>query len=331
LIPRFVGARHQHLLQQLSVKSSPVGLTSELPKGNYGENAFRRSAVANFVPVIAVLNMKGGVGKTTISSNVFRQLFARKKRSVLLIDLDPQFNLTQTLFTRAQYEKIKADNKTVFSIMEPPSDTGIFEIKTTSLPPPAVDSLAKELLHLIADKSKNISIIPGDFRLIKYSLMDHDKKLKDVRGRFLEFIEGAKISFDAVVIDCNPSSSFLTLCAVESCTHLLVPVRPDRYSILGLDMLWEFVHSLPLAKKPEFVIILNGVSRTELTDVESELRAHPDFGARTLASEIAISKVLSAVPSYTGFGTDRSVSWSSTIRSELNKVADELSNKIGLK
>lgn len=61
-----------------------------------------------FVPVVAVLNMKGGVGKTTLSANIFRVLFERRQAGTLLLDLDPQFNLTQALFTRSAYDKLKA-------------------------------------------------------------------------------------------------------------------------------------------------------------------------------------------------------------------------------
>lgn len=56
-------------------------------------------------PVVAVLNMKGGVGKTTISANVFRRLYYKYRVGTLLIDLDPQYNLTQALFTRPNYDK----------------------------------------------------------------------------------------------------------------------------------------------------------------------------------------------------------------------------------
>jgi chromosome partitioning protein len=48
-------------------------------------------------PVIAVLNLKGGVGKTTLAAHVFRELFVAKRLSILLVDLDPQYNLSQQL------------------------------------------------------------------------------------------------------------------------------------------------------------------------------------------------------------------------------------------
>lgn len=56
-------------------------------------------------PVVATLNLKGGVGKTTVSAHVFRVVWETFHTPTLLIDFDPQFNLTQTLFRRADYEK----------------------------------------------------------------------------------------------------------------------------------------------------------------------------------------------------------------------------------
>ena len=48
-------------------------------------------------PVVAVLNMKGGVGKTTVTAAIFREMHRTKRRRVLLVDFDPQYNLTQLL------------------------------------------------------------------------------------------------------------------------------------------------------------------------------------------------------------------------------------------
>ena len=164
----------------------------------------------HFVPVVAVLNMKGGVGKTTISAHVFRELFSRKQVGTLLIDLDPQFNLTQTLFKRPAYDKLKKQGKTILSVMEAPADLGLFDVKGTTEPPPKAVDVGHTLYHFRnAAPPKELTIIPGDFGLVKYSLMDDNSQLKLVRKRFLKFIEESKERYGVIVLDCNPSSSFL--------------------------------------------------------------------------------------------------------------------------
>jgi len=291
----------------------------------------------SFVPVVAVLNMKGGVGKTTISANVFRILFEQKRLKTLLLDLDPQFNLTQALHTRESYDKFKADGKTIYAVMEPSPHVSLFEIKTSSQPPPLAEDLVRSLFYFPkADPPCTLDLLAGDFDMVKYSLMDDSKKLAAVQRRFAAFVQKSKETYGLICIDCNPSSSFLTMCALNVCTHIVVPVRPDRYSILGLEVLWKFVNDfIPVSPKPEFIVVLNGLPKSvggnEIGLVEAELRGHPIFGNRTLASVLRQSRVLEAKADYTGFATDRRVSWSTALKSEIVTLSDELSQKLGIK
>ena len=288
-----------------------------------------------FVPVVAVLNMKGGVGKTTLSANIFRVLFERSRAKTLLLDLDPQFNLTQALFTRTAYDTLKAQGKTILATMEPPSSVGLFATATSKVPPPSAAMINYSLWHFIKEPSITLDIVPGDFGLVRYSLMNDSKKLDGVRDRFLKFVEQEKVGYKVICLDCNPSSSFLTLCALHACTHILVPVRPDRFSMLGLDILAEFVENLPsLAPKPQLFVVLNGIQRGGKDDVatavEAELRAHPKFASRTLINVVPETKVLKAKTDYTGFATDKGGRWGKTVRTEISAVADELAGKLGL-
>ncbi len=288
-----------------------------------------------FVPVVAVLNMKGGVGKTTISANVALALFENHVVHTLLLDLDPQFNLTQGLFTRDGYDEYKAQGKTIYAAMEPPSDVSLFEIAVSNQPPPDVEDIRHNFFHIIESPSVELDIVPGDFQLVKYSLMDDNAKLGAVKERFLKFVRKAKNRYKLVVIDCNPSSSFLTLCALHAASHVLVPVRPDRFSMLGLEILSEFIDNLPtLRPKPQLLILLNGVKRggkdKVATSVEAELRAHPKFSPRTLANILPETAVLKARTDYTGFSTDRRSAWQAKVKSEVAQVAVELAKKLGL-
>lgn len=86
----------------------------------------------------------------------------------------------------------------------------------------------------------------------------------------------------------------MTLCALKASTHVLVPVRPDRYSILGLELLDKFISDLPdITEKPKIIVILNGVSRVNYDPtVENSLRSHPRFGPTTLSNVLNITKLL---------------------------------------
>ncbi|MFQ6309531.1 ParA family protein [Lysobacter capsici] len=285
------------------------------------------------VPVVAVLNMKGGVGKTTASAHVTRALFSQFKAATTIIDFDPQFNLTQALFKRPAYDILKGAGKTIMAAMEPLPSSGLLEVRTTSAPPPAVDDISHTLWFYRQQPEIRLAVVPGDFSLSKYTLVDHGRKLKDVEGRFLNFICNAKKVNEYICIDCNPSSSFLTLCVLKAATHILVPVRADRYSVLGLELLYEFVESIPgLPHKPKFMVLLNDVVRNAApTSVEVDLRAHSVFGSMTLGNRLYKSKLLSAQPDYTGFASDKRGPYSSQVRSELGALAKEIGAKVGLK
>jgi chromosome partitioning protein len=277
--------------------------------------------------------MKGGVGKTTVSAHVFRVLYLRHTVRTVVVDLDPQFNLSQTVLTRGQYEKHKTEGRTVLSVMEPPPVESLFQVKRELGPPPSPDDVLVQLKFVPSSRERlDFSLIPGDFGLTKYSLIPDSSVLSPVRKRFLEFIANARAQFGLVVIDCNPSSSFITLCALQACTHLLVPVRPDRYSILGLELLNSFVAGVPdLVHKPKMTIMLNGVP-TQGYDpaVENALRSHKQFGPLTIANHLYVSKMLQAHPDFAGFATDKKVPHKGRLKKRIEGISDELAKAFGL-
>jgi chromosome partitioning protein len=283
-------------------------------------------------PVVAVLNMKGGVGKTTISAHVFRHLYSHLQKRVLLIDFDPQFNLTQAVVSQADYEIYKSENRTIFSVMEDSPSGSIFKVSSSLGPPPSLDDVSIRVRRFSNTNPEiNLRLVPGDFDLVKYSMIGDGKVLDPVKNRFLQFINTAREERELICIDCNPSSSFLTICALQAATHILVPVRPDRYSMLGLKMLNRFVAELPqITKKPEFIVLLNGVKSSDYDPaVENALRSDPDFGPITLANTLHISKVLEANVGYTGFATDKQgQGW--RVTPSITAIVNELGTALGM-
>jgi ATPases involved in chromosome partitioning len=280
--------------------------------------------------VVAVLNMKGGVGKTTISAHVFRLLYLHLQKSVTLVDFDPQFNLTQTIFSQDQYEKLKAAKKTILSVMEDSSAPSIFTINEKLGPPPALEDVSIRLRYNTTAPDISLSLVPGDFDLVKYSLIGNMNVLGPVKERFLQFIDKAREKKDLICIDCNPSSSFMTMCAIKAATHILVPVRPDRYSLLGLKMLDRFITEMPdIVPKPKMIILLNGLkSGAYDPTVENSLRSDPQFGPVTMASSLHTSKLLEASVGQTGFATDKKHNWRVTPR--ITAIVNELGKSLGL-
>ncbi|MDP9990378.1 chromosome partitioning protein [Variovorax boronicumulans] len=282
-------------------------------------------------PVVAVLNMKGGVGKTTVSAHLMRHLFERLHKSTLLVDFDPQFNLSQTVLSRSRYESLRDKGTTVATIMEPMPSTSLFKITTNLGPPPDEDQVSTTLFRF-GSSGKTLALVPGHFGLSKYSLITDQQSLTPIRQRFLNFIENSRKTRDLVCIDCNPSSSFMTLCALMASTHILIPVRPDRYSILGLQLLDQFISELAqLTKKPKLIILLNGMKLSNSTEiaVETSLRSDAKFGPMVLGNTLRFSGLLAADDNYVGFATDKKVAHVSALKTRLSKITDELKGHLG--
>lgn len=281
-------------------------------------------------PVVAVLNMKGGVGKTTISANLFRELFRVKKANTLLIDLDAQFNLTQLLMTRTEYDNLLSEKKTIYSVFQHEIPDSVFAVSEEyHLKLPSIDSIVFNLKHIPKDDIR-LQLLPGDFRLAMLNLKER-AELRIPRKRFKLFIENARDKYDLIVIDCNPSTSFLTACALEVASNLLVPVRPDKFSVLGVEMVLNFAQIfLGSGLIPDIKILLNDVGQGEPNQIANGLRAHGSLGPMVLVNELSHSQLLRARTDFTGFAPDRKVSYRETVKENLTEIAKEYSRSLGL-
>ena len=179
---------------------------------------------------IAIINQKGGVGKTTTSLYLSRGL-AQKGKKVLLIDLDPQAHSTLSL--------------------------GID-------PQEAMCGIHDVLLHRLDIKQAitqteipNFFLVPSHIRLDKAELeLIHDPlgatKLKNTLKKLDD-------EFDFIIIDCRPTLGTLTYNALFACNMALVPCEISRYSLEGLYDLMDTIHNIEegLANDFQFKILLN--------------------------------------------------------------------------
>lgn len=183
--------------------------------------------------VAAFVNMKGGVGKSTLTANIgwYCAYFANLR--VLMVDLDPQFNLSQYVLGNDGYEKHLEQGK--------PTVVDIFEQHT--LGRTIEDSLGKEAITVARewDDGSLIHVIPSKLELA-WTLKNPHQKEHLVR----DYIQDLKDDYDLILIDCAPTESMLTAAAYMSSDYLVVPVRPEYLSTIGLPLL---VRSLADYKK----------------------------------------------------------------------------------
>ncbi|MFT3726616.1 MAG: AAA family ATPase [Terricaulis sp.] len=248
--------------------------------------------------VVAMLNIKGGVGKTVLAANLFAAVYLADKRSVSFVDLDPQHNLTQYFLSPGERNRIRDRNHTIYGVVNPRGEQ--------SVPLADIGGIAAPL-----NRSKNgkqtFELVAGDERLFEYTLDTRPERDKaEAFTRFRALIAILRARSDVVVIDSNPCATFLTRLAITQADHIIAPVRPEKYSLTGLNMLEHVVREVrgrPL-RSEEFSVLLNGVNDRTRTDetrdpdtlTRNEIGAAPFFSGALLPEEIPYSAVLKSAP-----------------------------------
>jgi chromosome partitioning protein len=187
----------------------------------------------NKTKVITVINMKGGVGKTTLSVNTAYCLARFHGKKVLLVDIDPQFNATQYLLDQATILSHFKNKKTTYDILMPKKEAKIDlvnPVKKISKPQPL--KLDDFIANVRAYRNGGqLDLIPSSIEFIKFGSENRAEK------RLKNFINTHCKHFDIILIDCPPTLSLLTLSAYLASQYYLVPIKPDYLSSLGLPIL----------------------------------------------------------------------------------------------
>lgn len=192
--------------------------------------------------ITAIVNQKGGVGKTTTALNLSYPL-SQKGKKVLLIDLDPQSSLTTALNVNAN-NKPNIHTLMLEAINEVPLDKGS-----------------------IININENLDLIPCtlDLAAVEMSLvnvMSRELILKSI-------IDELKEEYDNIIIDCSPSLGMLTINALSAATSVLVPVTPEYLSARGLGLLTDSIRKIKKRINPKLtidgVLITMANERTNLT------------------------------------------------------------------
>lgn len=209
---------------------------------------------------VSLINMKGGVGKSTLSVNLAWHFAAYRNwlKKVLVVDLDPQFNASQYLVGVSAYQQILEDKR--------PTIWDIFE-QYTRIPgaePRAFD--VSDVVRNVADfqGGGRLDLIPSQLELA-WSLKTPGPK-EHLLAKALKKIEGY---YDLILIDCAPTESILTTSAYLASDFILVPVKPEYLSTIGLPLL---VNSMEDFKKhyEEHTIELAGVVFNATTNYSPE-------------------------------------------------------------
>lgn len=187
---------------------------------------------------IAVLNMKGGVGKTTSSLNIATGL-ANKGNQVLLIDFDPQANSTDILLDIKQ-EELTLDSKVLDAIsnMDIKSlDAALqrltdYDYREVFIDQMLLDASCAETFHT---NIENLDIIPS-----RLELAGVEREIRNgnqaIHNRLIRVIRKVSKDYDYVIIDCPPIINTLTINVLNVADEVIAPIKIDRGAEKGLIM-----------------------------------------------------------------------------------------------
>lgn len=179
--------------------------------------------------VVSLINMKGGVGKTTLAVGLAWEL--AKKHRVLLVDIDPQFNATQWVVDAQEYLVWLRTKHTILSVFQPPTSLP-HAAGGTAAQAPATKPTPKTTIMTIRKGRWKLDLLPSVLELMKL-----DAAPRGTENRLRVFLDKVRADYDYVLIDCPPTASLFSYSAFLASDAYLVPVKPDPLSVLGLPLL----------------------------------------------------------------------------------------------
>ena len=221
--------------------------------------------------VLAITNQKGGVGKTTTSINLAAS-FAKTRRRVLLVDLDPHGNAT--MGSGVNKESVTASTYSVL--------IGGDAIETAAVPVESGYDLVPS----------NANLSGAEIELIE--LDDRERRLRNALASVRDY-------YDYILIDCPPALNLLTINALVAADAVIIPMQCEYYALEGLTALVSTIRRIRESLNP--MLEIEGLLRTMYdprnrldNEVSAQLKQH--FGDKLYRTIIPRNVRLAEAPSY---------------------------------
>ncbi len=180
---------------------------------------------------IAIMNTKGGVGKSTLVLALAETISAYHKKNVLVIDSDAQASVSSMLMSVSSLYKLQSEGATIVDYLH----GRVLKNQVIDWPKFIVRNVSD------VDDARSVFLLPSDMQL---TLLEREVSKENLHARLREVIgellNGVRRVFDIVLIDCPPGLSILTECWLREADFHISPTKADYVSVCGLEVFRRF-------------------------------------------------------------------------------------------
>ena len=205
--------------------------------------------------VISTVNMKGGVGKTTLTVNLATCLAKYHRKRVLILDLDAQISATLSLMAPHDFAQMRKRRRTLTYLLD-----GIIQ------PNPYSKLNIRDIICPSVCNLEGLSLLPGDIELYDeyiVSEMLHNQAIAQENAEFdavwnhferlliRQILEPIREEYDFIIMDCAPGYNLLTRSGLAASDFYLLPARPEPLSVVGMQLLERRIAKLKESHQSE--------------------------------------------------------------------------------